>query len=191
MKRVAVLWAFGAVACGGGGDGADTPDAPGAAIEVAPEVSATPIGKVTAVSTRDSHTCAIDEAGALWCRGSGFRSQLGDGGANDQPRPGPAALPAGDIRSAGAGGSHTCAAREGALLCWGPDFHGQAGDESMIDRFAPHAVGGITGTVAAVAAGLDHTCAIADSRLWCFGRNDKGQLGAGPGPATAIPKLIP
>jgi len=81
------------------------------------------------VSAGGLHTCAT-RAGRVYCWGSDFNGQLGDGSAapGSDPTPGLIASSATDWRKVDTGGDHTCAIRATLLACWGFDQSGQLGD---------------------------------------------------------------
>ena len=105
-----------------------------------------------AVAAGGSHSCAIDEDGALACWGDDSAGQLDE-------------IPAGEFASLSAGGGHTCAIRDDATLaCWGDDSAGQL-DEVPEGEFDT------------VSAGGSHTCAAATAGgIACWGDNEAGQV---------------
>ena len=122
-----------------------------------------------AVSTGDSHTCAILDDNSLKCWGW----SLAIGSSGDQNTP--VTINLGDGRTAKAvstGNSHTCAILDDdSLKCWGSGYRGSS----------PVAINlGSNRTSKAVAAGSSYACAILDNNdLKCWGDNDYGQLGDG------------
>ena len=104
------------------------------------------------VAAGDSHSCAVDDGGALSCWGEGSAGQL-DG------------IPAGAFRSVSAAGEDSCAIRaDGALACWGDDSLGQL-DEVPAGSFLSASVGG------------GHICAVGvGGQLACWGDNEQGQV---------------
>jgi alpha-tubulin suppressor-like RCC1 family protein len=111
---------------------------------------------VAEVATGYGHTCTIHTDDTLWCWGSNYSGQLGDGTTTNQATPvrvGDAATWAG----IDAGTSGTCAIRtDGTLWCWGNNFRGQLGDGSTTNRATPVRVG-TDSTWASVCAGDSHT----------------------------------
>ncbi len=133
------------------------------------------------VDTGDYHTCAIRTTGRLYCWGTDFAGQLGDGGTNaDQTTPTLVAGGATNWTTVTAGLSHTCARRAtGRLYCWGHDESGQLGTSGPnADRTTPAPVAGSATNWTALTTGDDHTCARrATGRLYCWGSDESGQLG--------------
>jgi alpha-tubulin suppressor-like RCC1 family protein len=80
----------------------------------------------TRVSAGGLHSCALNEAGAVWCFGDDLDGQLGDGDGNatdDAVR----AIGAGAI-AIGTGALHSCAVLDGGhVRCWGENNNGRLG----------------------------------------------------------------
>ncbi len=129
-----------------------------------------------------AHTCATDQAGRLYCWGTGDVGQLGLGDTRGrlQPRLVPGTGPGAHvIVTVSAGPTHTCAVTAtNQVLCWGDnDKHRVNG--SRTDRFlTPTVVDGVSATD--VSAGVFHTCAIdTDGAALCWGKDNSGQIGDG------------
>jgi alpha-tubulin suppressor-like RCC1 family protein len=140
---------------------------------------------VSTVATGYGHTCAIRADDTLWCWGSNYSGELGDGTTTARTSP----VRVGDVAtwaSIDAGTSYNCAVRaDGTLWCWGNNFRGQLGDGTTTSRTAPVRVGDSTAW-ASVSAGDSHTCATrTDGTLWCWGFNRFAQLGVGTDPYIA------
>jgi alpha-tubulin suppressor-like RCC1 family protein len=95
---------------------------------------ATPWGTVDAGG---DFTCARRSSGRLYCWGSGFWGQLGDGssgGAAMAFTPRPVHGGATDWTAVSAGGVHACArVSTGRLNCWGRGATGAVGDGTTTD----------------------------------------------------------
>jgi alpha-tubulin suppressor-like RCC1 family protein len=118
-----------------------------------------------------NHACALDDAGAAYCWGSG--NQLGNGSRgleNSTPVPVPVS---GVLRfsSLAAGGEHTCGLTlDGRAFCWGSNSSGQIGNGSLsvIVVVPDYVVGGRT--FSAITAGRYHSCALTgDGVAYCWG----------------------
>lgn len=144
-----------------------------------PQVAALP--PVRQVAGCGHHSCAVTQAGMVYCWGRNEAGQLGDGTLEDRPSP---------IRVAGieqviavaAGYQHTCAlAQDGAVSCWGGNESGQLGDGTNTNHPTPLRLRDLPAMSLIEAHGaVFHTCAKAHSgSVWCWGNNEAGQLGDG------------
>lgn len=164
--------------------------------ETVSEMSSISLGEhAIAVSAGYAHSCAVTEAGNIFCWGANEAGQLGYGDTADygslpKERPdarGPVPLGAKAIGVA-AGAKHTCALLDGGeVLCWGRGDAGQTGrgdGQSWGDtpRRLPSAGKRVDlgGRAVAITAGDLHTCALMDdgtARCWGYGWD--GRLGTG------------
>lgn len=163
-----------------------------------------PLGRTaTAVSSGDSHTCALLDNGDVTCWGTGGNGRLGYGNTDsigDDERPANNVVDGGIVQLPGgrkavdisAGGTHTCAVLDnGTITCWGDGGllgYGNANSigDSPGDTPATNPVnGGIVPLPAgrkavAVSAGLAATCALLDNgSVACWGDGLFGGLGYG------------
>jgi alpha-tubulin suppressor-like RCC1 family protein len=125
----------------------------------------------------NGHTCAIKEDGSLWCWGSNWAGQLGDGTNIDKNTP-VQIMPSG-VAYVSAGWSYTCAIKtDGSLWCWG------AGSSNTPVQI-------MSSGVVSVSVGAGHVCTIkSDGSLWCWGYNRYGQLGDGTNTDREVPVQI-
>ena len=144
-----------------------------------------------AISTGDSHTCAILDNEKVKCWGANTYGQLGQGDDNNRGDvPGEmggnlTTVDLGSGRTATSittGAGHTCALLDDdSVKCWGRGLVGQLGDGKASHLDSPPNLSiklGTGRTAKAIAAGNFHTCAILDnSSIKCWGKNDSGQLG--------------
>ncbi len=156
----------------------------------------------TAVTTGDSHTCAILDDGNVTCWGSNQFGQLGNGLPGDRDSPTDiVSLPGGHRALAiSAGLYHTCAILDdGTVTCWGRGDNGRLGGGGGVigGSTVPIPAYGMPGgqRATAISAGYAHTCALlANGGVSCWGLNGDGQLGTGdnapryePSPPLAMP----
>ena len=142
---------------------------------------------VRSLSAGGAHTCAVDQAGGVWCWGADDRGQLGLGASGTNvDAPAAVALPAA-ATGVSAGGAHSCASLgDASVWCWGANDSGQLGDGTTVDRPTPARVAGASG---AVSAGSLHSCASsADHAVSCWGADTSGQLGDGVTPHDQRPR---
>ena len=138
-----------------------------------------------ALSSGESHTCAILDNGSVSCWGYGNYGQLGNGGSSDKSTP-TLTSSLGTGRTAVAlssGGQHTCAVLDnGSVSCWGYGTYGQLGNGLGSNHNSPSLTSslGAGRTAVALSSGGYHTCAILDNgSVSCWGDSIYGQLGNG------------
>lgn len=143
---------------------------------LAVSISDAQIPKVSVVSARGSHSCAL-LSGGVRCWGDNRNGQLGNNSTVDGHAP-VQAIPAGSKATAvSAGFSHTCAVVDGGVQCWGANFNGQLGNNSTAESHVPVPVISAGSGATAVYASDVHTCAVIDGGVQCWGNNLNGQLG--------------
>ncbi|MBI5097025.1 MAG: carboxypeptidase regulatory-like domain-containing protein, partial [Nitrospirae bacterium] len=139
--------------------------------------------KITAISGRGSHSCAITSSGVVKCWGFNRDGQIGDGSTTNRHAPvDVVGLSDGVIAvSAGGSGAHTCVlTAAGGVKCWGDNSFGQLGDGSPLNSYTPVDVVGLSSGIISITAGGSHTCALISSGgVKCWGANWSGQLGDG------------
>jgi alpha-tubulin suppressor-like RCC1 family protein len=146
------------------------------------------------MSAGANHTCALDDAGTVWCWGQNLTGALGTGETStleDTPTAVSLTAPAVDVT---AGTTHTCAAlMDGSVRCWGGNGEGQVGNGNRTNALSPQLVSGVSAVVS-VGAGDAHTCARASGgAVSCWGANEEGQLGNATIPTTGLMRrsLVP
>jgi len=119
---------YGALGGGSGGFDADNKYTPTPTSSLG---NSTNSRTAVAISSGNTHTCAILDNGSVSCWGSGDSGQTGNGATSQQNSP----TLAGDLgpnRTAVAlssGNYHTCAILDnGSVSCWGKGYHGQLGN---------------------------------------------------------------
>jgi alpha-tubulin suppressor-like RCC1 family protein len=125
-------------------------------------------------------TCALTEAGSLFCWGENRFGEFGNGTTTHSPVPVPAAAGLRLTRVFGSVGTpQICGiGAEGEAYCWGYNLNGELGDGTTTTRSLPSAVAG--GRHFTALASSYHTCGIdADGVALCWGSSLGGQLGDG------------
>jgi hypothetical protein len=150
-----------------------------------PDPATMPVNSVVAITTGDTHACALADDGRVFCWGENDEGQLGDGTTNYRQLGTVPVIGITDARSIAAGIRFSCAAlADGSVWCWGED-PGQ--DPSTL---VPRKVAGID-DAEFVAAGGAFACALRQTHeVACWGINSIGQLGNGTfsaGEAAAQP----
>ena len=163
-----------------------------------------PLNDIKAISSGDSHTCALTLSGHVKCWGDGFRGALGDGrdiinmperisltpvdvhtsSTDSSPLSGIAAI---SVGSGGTwSGSHTCAlTTDETVKCWGSGHSGQLGDGGSSSSSTPVYVHTSSSDptplsgIKAISSGGWHTCALVSDTIKCWGYGGYGQLGIG------------
>ncbi len=137
------------------------------------------VAVVASVSAGFSTSCAVTNAGDLYCWGKNDYGQLGDGSTTD--RTSPVQVGAGQTwAQVSAGRFSSCAINtSGTAYCWGANVDGEIGDGSAVQRLSPTAVGGGL-TWASLSTNDKLTCGVTTvGGGYCWGRNTWGQTGTG------------
>jgi Regulator of chromosome condensation (RCC1) repeat len=144
---------------------------------------------VTALSSGESHSCAIVAAGEVACWGVATNGALGNimitnatGAEEAQIIPGISGAV-----SISVGTEFACAVlQDGTVKCWGNNADGNlgGGDGVMSTSGFPVTVQGLTGA-SSVSAGDSFACAVAGGEVWCWGSNVWDELGTAGVPASS------
>src|SRR5205823_6591785 len=121
--------------------------------------------------------CGITTVGAVYCWGSDYFGQLGDGDSTDQAMPVPVAGTH-VFTSHSAGLLHACGVvTGGAGYCWGNNVSGQLGSGDTVSSTTPVAVaGGLT--FSSISSNGYHTCSVTTNHAaYCWGWNINNALG--------------
>lgn len=141
-------------------------------------------GSVKDVAVGDHFSCAVTTAGEVYCTGSNYYGQLGDGTKTD--RTSPVKVPGlTGVVSLEAGRFHVCALMpDSSVKCWGQNSYGQVGTGVIsATELAPVTVASLP-SAAEIDLGSHHSCARTNAgAVYCWGNNSEGQKGA----ATATP----
>lgn len=182
----------GSIWCWGGTDAAHPEDnacnADGDAISP-PTLSLAPTSPVVDIDGGcHDHVCAVLADGTVWCRGSNFDGQLGDG-TLDRQKIFVKVLGIDDAIAVGVGAFHTCALRrDGEVSCWGKNDRGQLGlDEIGGGRKLATPAVAMPAPMDDIEGGCAHTCAQSGASLWCWGSGNALQLGNGAIGDSAVP----
>lgn len=133
---------------------------------------------VTDISLGSDHACAV-ASGTLYCWGTNFEGELGNGTNTDSNVPVAVAGMNSGVVSVGLGAHTSCAVlQDGTARCWGRDDADQVGMGDNHHSSPPVQVTGLL-TPTGVTAGYAHACAQVNGGAKCWGAGDKGQLGNG------------
>lgn len=147
--------------------------------------------RATSLVAGSAHTCALTDAGDIYCWGANSSGQLGTGDKNSSSVPRPVVgLPVG-VTSVAAGTSHTCALLlSGDVYCWGDNSSGELGFGSTEDTLTPVRVR-LPRIAVSVSAGYERTCAVADDgAVYCWGNNLDGALGDATDEDRSLPTRV-
>lgn len=144
------------------------------------------LDSITAVAAGESHAVARRSDGTVWCWGSNFAGQLGNGGSQDTNLP--TKVSGLNNISKVAASTHTLAlSADGTIWAWGTNSFGQLGLGHTGEQRTPAQVPGLN-NVKAIAAGSGHSIALKhDGSVWVWGWNLNGQLGNG----TTVNSITP
>jgi alpha-tubulin suppressor-like RCC1 family protein len=145
------------------------------------------VDNVVAITTGDTHACALADDGRVFCWGENDQGQLGDGTTQYRDFGTVPVVGITDAHAIAAGIRFSCAVVDGgSVWCWGED-PGSDGTSTV-----PLKVPGID-DAQFVAAGGNFACALREThQVVCWGNNALGQLGTGTfgGPDQATPQPV-
>jgi alpha-tubulin suppressor-like RCC1 family protein len=136
---------------------------------------------VVQVGTGETFSCLLRETGRVFCWGSNFYAELGDGTIAASPWPVAVAGVAATTQLS-VGQYHSCALRSsGRIWCWGYNSYGALGNRTTDTRLLPGPVRNITDAVGVAAGGyFGSSCALrSNGRTMCWGSNISGEAGIG------------
>ncbi len=148
------------------------------------------LGDITQVAVGETHSCALEEGGQMYCWGDNVFGRLGDDTTESKNAP-VAVHDMADAKFISAGYASSCAIREsGQALCWGSNAQGRLGDGTEAERHVPTAVPGV-GDAKYMSGKLGHMCAVRVSgETVCWGDNGSGQLGDGTEMNSLTPVVV-
>jgi hypothetical protein len=148
------------------------------------------LANVVEVAVATSHTCARVEAGDVFCFGSNYFGELGDGSIENSKKPVRAAI--GAAKQIATGAEVSCAVlANGSVSCWGMNDLGQLGqgDTDKLIHPAPVTVPGLDGPAKSVAASSisGAVCALLESGATkCWGEKLATEPTVSKGAALSI-----
>lgn len=127
-----------------------------------------------------AHTCAISQAGKVWCWGSNEQGQLGHPQTSMRALSPVETVNLGTVEQLDATDQHNCVVDASSLAwCWGDNTHGQIGNGQQLDRTSPYRITSLS-NVTHMTTGSWHTCALlSDHSVRCVGYGQQGQVGDG------------
>jgi alpha-tubulin suppressor-like RCC1 family protein len=133
-------------------------------------------------------TCALTDAGTVFCWGNNKFGTLGNGTMFQSNVPVPVVgLPAG-VTSLAVGAVGACALAKAGVFCWGDNAQGQLGDGTTDPHNTPVAVSGLPSDVVKLSKAGYQTCALTSAgAVLCWGWNKLGEIGDG----TTTPRPTP
>jgi alpha-tubulin suppressor-like RCC1 family protein len=179
-RHTCALLDTGAVKCWGRGTFGQLGNSLNASSSTPVQVSGLVSG-VVAIAVGGSHTCALQDTGAVKCWGYNLLGQLGDSSNSDSSTPVQVTDLSSGVIQISAGEYYTCALlNTGAVKCWGYNNDGQLGNSSNSDSPTPVQVTDLSSGVLHISAGFNHACALLGTNaVKCWGYNGYGQLGNG------------
>ncbi|MCJ8344976.1 hypothetical protein MJH12_05510, partial [bacterium] len=130
------------------------------------------------VTVGDSHTCALQKNGEVYCFGYNAYGQLGNGSYQNSLVL-TKAINLKNVEKLVSNDTSTCALiSNGNVRCFGYNSTNNLGD-SLTQKSNIATITSLPkDKVVNIFSGLHHYCALTqDDELWCFGRNSNGQLG--------------
>jgi len=166
----------GSLWCWGDNNDGETGTGDGLASDLTPTLVPAP-GPWSGLTAGDGHTCAIAADRSVWCWGTNYDGQVGNGSYAITYTP--SRVSSEPMSSLAAGALHTCAVRaDGHLRCWGSNYQGELQNLDALQSPAPLAPDHDVDTWVSVTAGQYHTCGTNTSgQLLCWGGNTDGELG--------------
>ena len=160
------------------------------------------VGETHADTAGGYHTCVVKSDGTVYCWGTNWDGNLGNGSTDSSPLPVQVRGVGGSgyltgITQVSEGVSNTCAVKsDGTVYCWGANWSGQLGNNSTGRSSLPVQVldtdgyGNLAGVVQ-VAVGAESSCAAkTDGTVFCWGFNGDGELGNNSTSGSRIPVQV-
>lgn len=132
---------------------------------------------VAGVDAGTRHTCAVTDAGDVFCFGDNSDGQLGCGNTDAQATPVEVTGLGETVSKVSCGARHTCALmRTGTVKCWGFGQNGRLGNDNAAVQPSPVSVA-LPTTAIDIGCGSDHCCVVGpEGQLYCWGDNSSGQV---------------
>jgi alpha-tubulin suppressor-like RCC1 family protein len=144
------------------------------------------LSNIAQIATGFYHSCAVTNAGSVWCWGSNPFGQIGLPPGDNQPIPVEVNNLGGPVAEVGCHGlsgygiGYTCARMvSGRVRCWGSNSVGELGNGTLEPSSSPVEVVGLE-DAKQIAVASDAVCAVRQTgRVVCWGGNGPGLLATG------------
>ena len=142
------------------------------------------------------HICALNKDDSfVYCMGSGYNGQLGDGSPVDENATVEKLTPivgGKEFRYLTVGDYHACAiSKTGSAFCWGSNEYGQLGNGDTESSSTPIEVFSDVDSWTTISAGAQHTCGTKNGlEGWCWGSNVYQEVNASPEERVLSPSKV-
>lgn len=143
-----------------------------------------------------NHICALNKDDSfVYCMGSGYNGQLGDGSPVDELATEGELTPivgGKEFKYLTVGDNHACAiSKTGSAFCWGSNEYGQLGNGDTESSSTPIEVFSDVDSWTTITAGAQHTCGTKNGlEGWCWGSNVYKEVNASPEERVLSPSKV-
>ncbi len=132
---------------------------------------------IKSISLGENHSCALDQAGDIYCWGDNSEGQLLVNNLSESSLPIKNSYIS-KIAMISSGNQHICGLHvRGDVFCWGDNRSGQIGNRRIQNKTIVNLVQNLK-NIKSIAAGGSSTCAVnMEGNVYCWGDNTFSQLG--------------